>query len=292
MAPIKTETRLDYQTRLQVALRWLEEHQAEEITPAQLAQVAGFSPYHFHRVFRGMLGESVMQRVRRLRLESAAQRLRRSDDSVIDIALAAGFESHEGFTRAFKEHFGAPPQQWRKQPSERLQALAHEPLLPREVDLRKVPAMHFLCMSHQGSFDDIAVVWQQFVSTVLARGLFSGREQLVGRYPDDPEITPPGKVRFDVGMLLNNALTVPAEPPLRQETLPAGEWAVALHRGSYTALSDTYLRLVGGWFPQAGHALDDRPCLEFYLNSPSNTAEADLLTEVWAPVKSARDFDE
>jgi AraC family transcriptional regulator len=70
------------------------------------------------------------------------------------------------------------------------------------------------------------------------------------------------------------------------ETLAAGRWAVAVHQGSYNTLSNTYLRLVGGWIPQHHHGLDDRPCLEFYLNSPATAAESDLRTEVWAPLAS------
>ncbi|MEL6185057.1 MAG: helix-turn-helix transcriptional regulator, partial [Myxococcota bacterium] len=78
----------------------------DTLEPAQLADHAGFSRHHFHRVFRGMTGESVMGLVRRLRMERAAQRLRFGDAPVTDVALASGYGSHEAFTRAFRDRFG------------------------------------------------------------------------------------------------------------------------------------------------------------------------------------------
>ncbi len=155
-----------------------------------------------------------------------------------------------------------------------------------EAEVRRSDPRRFVCLFHQGSFDDVPNVWGRFLTSASRQGVFSGREQLVGRYPDDPDITPPGKIRFDVGLLPRMEPPARLEEGLRDEVLPGGLWAVTVHRGSYATLSDTYLRLVGGWFPHTGRALADRPCLELYLNSPRDTREEDLLTEVWAPIEA------
>jgi len=275
---MKASTRLDYAARIQDAVDWLERHQSEDVTPAQLARVACFSPYHFHRIFRGVRGESVMQCLRRLRLERAALRLRRTDDDVTEVALDAGFGSHEGFTRAFKDHFGEPPSSWRKHPPARLSART-APLAVPEVELRTTQRQRFLCTRHQGSFADVPIAWAELVA--LAGGLLAGAT-MIGRYPDDPDVTPDGKLRFDVGFVGVDPPAMPAG--LRDDEIPAGRWAIAIHAGSYATLSETYLQLVGGWFVQIGHQLADLPCIERYLNTPANTAEADLRTEVWAPI--------
>src|SRR5262245_5445303 len=78
-----------------------------------LATRAGWSPFHLHRAFRRMVGETPKQYTLRLRLEGAAARLLASDDSIVDVALAAGFASHEVFTRAFRRHFGKTPAAYR-----------------------------------------------------------------------------------------------------------------------------------------------------------------------------------
>ncbi len=280
---MRVATQLDYELRIRRAQLWLEEHAHEEVEPAQLARVAHFSPFHFHRVFRGMTGETVMQCVRRLRMETAARRLRHSDQSVTDIAFAAGFKSHEGFTRAFRRHFGEAPSAWRRSQSVRMKALVERaPLTWPEVRVRSRPTIDMVAMAHEGSFDEVGDVWARVLGAAGAAGLYTGREQLIGRYPDDPEVTPAGRIRYEVGLQIGPPRTLPEG--FHHRVIPASRWAVALHEGSYATLCETYLRLVGGWFPQSGYALGDDACIEIYLNSPHDTAESELQTEVWAPV--------
>jgi AraC family transcriptional regulator len=78
-----------------------------------LADVAHFSPWHFHRVFQAAMGETLADCVRRLRLESAAQRLIFTQQTALQIALDTGFASAEVFSRAFRAHFGTTPTAWR-----------------------------------------------------------------------------------------------------------------------------------------------------------------------------------
>jgi AraC family transcriptional regulator len=280
---VKESTRVDYQERMQVALRWLADNQRQEVSPAAVAKAVALSPYHFHRVFRGTTGESVMQCVRRLRLEAAARRLRHSDITILDAALDAAYASHEAFTRAFKEHFGEPPELWRKHQREQLRQKANSLPTDIEVELRNSPEIAFIYAAHRSSYAEVAMAWQEFITAAISAGIYDGTQQLVGRYPDDPEITPPGKVRFDVGFI---ATMPPMSLPsgFHFDLLPSGRWAIAVHAGSYATLHETYLKLVGGFIAQNGYALDDRPCLEFYRNTPATTAEPDLRTEVWAPL--------
>ncbi|MEQ1570186.1 MAG: AraC family transcriptional regulator [Myxococcota bacterium] len=276
-------TRCDYEARIDQVLTYVERHLDEELSPARLARVAHFSGYHFHRVFRGVTGESVMECVRRLRLERAARRLRATDDSVTEVAFQAGFSSHEAFTRAFAARFGEPPQVFRGHDGARIETLrASGRMAVPEVQLRTTRARRFVHLRGTGTFADVGPAWVALVTLARDAGLYSGSETLVGRYPDDPEITPPGRVRFDVGLVCDHARPAPA--PLRDGVLPAGRWAVALHEGSYATLSETYLRLVGGWFVTTGRALADGPCLETYLHPPETTDERLLRTEVWAPL--------
>ena len=91
-----------------------------------LASRAGWSPFHLHRAFTRMVGETPKQYTLRLRLEGAAARLLASDDSIVDVALAAGFNSHEVFTRAFRRHFGRTPAEYARPRSPvRRQKCAH-----------------------------------------------------------------------------------------------------------------------------------------------------------------------
>jgi AraC family transcriptional regulator len=91
-------------------LAYIEAHCFEPVSVAELAAVAGFSPYHFSRLFTARFGESVMAYVRACRLHAAGVRLTGdAPPALVELALDCGFESQEAFTRAFRRHYGAPP---------------------------------------------------------------------------------------------------------------------------------------------------------------------------------------
>ncbi len=92
---MKTTTAADYHERILRTLAYIQAHLDDAPDLDELARVACFSPYHFHRVFRGLVGEPVQEHVRRLRLERAAQRLKLQNEAVTSVALDAGYESRE-----------------------------------------------------------------------------------------------------------------------------------------------------------------------------------------------------
>src|SRR5262252_10971797 len=120
---MRTGTVEDYQRRILGVLVHIQNHLDSPLPLDELAEVAHFSPFHFHRVFRGMVGESVKEHVRRLRLERAAHRLRFTGQPVTEIAFDAGYETHESFTRAFGVMFGEAPTEFRNNH----RAVAHGP---------------------------------------------------------------------------------------------------------------------------------------------------------------------
>src|ERR1051326_2350905 len=106
----------DYKQRLLRVLVHIQQHLDDSLGLGELAAIACFSPHHFHRVFKGMVGETVMGHVRRLRLERAAGELKLGHRSVTDIAFQAGYETHEAFSRAFKAKYGIAPILFRARP--------------------------------------------------------------------------------------------------------------------------------------------------------------------------------
>ncbi len=109
-----TETRSDQSEAMQEVMRYIHEHLYEPLDRETLAAVAGFSVPHFHRVFSAHAGESAISYVRRLRLERAGRKLRMGAVDITDVALAAGYDSHAAFSRAFKQQYGIPPSEFRQ----------------------------------------------------------------------------------------------------------------------------------------------------------------------------------
>ena len=103
-----------YSDSIEDVMRYIREHISEPLDRETLADIAGFSVPHFHRVFTAHVGESAISYVRRLRLERAARKLRMGAVDITEVALAAGYDSHAAFGKAFKQHFGLSPSEFRQ----------------------------------------------------------------------------------------------------------------------------------------------------------------------------------
>ena len=95
-------------------MQYIREHINEPLNREMLAAVAGFSVPHFHRVFTAHVGESAASYVRRLRLERAGRKLRMGAVNITEVALAAGYDTHAAFSKAFKQQFNLSPREFRQ----------------------------------------------------------------------------------------------------------------------------------------------------------------------------------
>jgi AraC family transcriptional regulator len=99
---------------VQDVMRYIREHIGEPLDRETLADVAGFSVPHFHRVFTAHVGESAISYIRRVRLERAGRKLRMGAVDITEVALAAGYDSHSSFSKAFKQQYGLSPSEFRQ----------------------------------------------------------------------------------------------------------------------------------------------------------------------------------
>jgi AraC family transcriptional regulator len=104
----------DHSVCIEEVMRYIRAHIGEPLDREQLADVAGFSVPHFHRIFTAHVGESAISYVRRLRLKRAAQKLRMGAVDITGVALAAGYDTHAAFSKAFKQQFGLSPSEFRQ----------------------------------------------------------------------------------------------------------------------------------------------------------------------------------
>ena len=103
-----------YYERINDVKLYIREHIDEPLNREVLAAVAGFSVPHFHRVFTACAGENIASYVRRLRMERAGRKLRMGAVDITEVALAAGYDTHAAFSKAFKQHFGLTPSEFRQ----------------------------------------------------------------------------------------------------------------------------------------------------------------------------------
>ena len=249
-------------------------HLDEEIRPEALAELAGFSRHHFHRVFRGVTDESVMGYVRRLRLERAAQRLKYGQASVTEVAFNAGYGSHEAFTRAFASNFGQSPSRYR---DARARAIDDVPFV-----VRREPPRQVIALRHVGAYEDYAGTWDQLTQWAKRSALTPRSTPDVGLCYDDPDVTEDCNIRFDI--CVTAAAPEPGlgtlPPGMVRRTVPGGRYAVATHRGNYETINDTYVALIGKWLPRRDVELHNEPVVERYLAGLGVAPPDEFVTEI------------
>jgi AraC family transcriptional regulator len=246
-----------------------------------------------------MVGESLMEHVRRLRLERAALRLRHTDEPVTGIAFDAGYETHESFSRAFRGAFGASPSGYRKirrdSPSAApsgirfVSAAAPEDLEfhePEESEMRiavrRLDPMRVAFIRHIGPYDEVEETWHRLMPRLGAAGWLGPDTKVIGLSHDDPEVTPPEKLRYDACVTVGPGFEPEGEIGVQE--IPGGDYAFVTHHGPYERLGETYGALYGGWLPRSGREPRAEPCIEVYLNHPEETDPEDLLTDIYVPL--------
>lgn len=293
MRPQKTATLLDYGRRIDRVVAHIAANLDEPLDLDRLAAIACFSPYHFHRIYRGMTGETAADTLRRLRLHRASGELVRGSAEVAGIARRAGYGSVEAFSRAFAQDYGLPPAAYRRkgQQSGQHRDVAGSPVATRpaiqetimhDVTIGELPALSLIGIDHTGPYMEIGGAFDRLFVWASSRNLFGPETRCLGVYFDDPDAVAPEKLRSFAGMTCVNPVTL--EGPVRALELPAGRYAQLIHKGPYAELDRSYRWLYGEWLPQSGHTPADSPCFEDYLNDPRGTPPEELLTRICVPL--------
>ncbi|MDT8999383.1 GyrI-like domain-containing protein [Paucibacter sp. APW11] len=283
-----------YTLRMNRVLDHIDRHLDAPLDLAALAEIAHYSPFHFHRIFTAWLGESAAEYVTRRRLEIGALALAsQPGHTVTQVSQQVGFGSPEAFARAFKRHFGQTPSAWQKGTPERWAALLQQRRLQdrkldqdegkldqaarpagrhdagsfnkeletmMSVSIQTLPAVRVAYFRRMGAYGpQIGQFWAETVRPwIAAQGLQESFCYGVGW--DDPKLTAPAKCRYDACVALPDGYTPPSQVNLQE--LPGGRYAVAAFQGSGAEVAAAWQWLITDWFPRSGQQLDMRPFFE------------------------------
>ena len=264
---------------------YLRNHLNEPLNLEQTARLAHCSPFHFHRVFKAMTGETLKAFSVRIRMEHAATLIKNTDYPVAEISQRVGFDFPESFSRTFQRHFGESPSQFRsrqrpvfqKQVTDVIRSRVSDHLIP--VTFRTLKPTTLICVTHQGEYEEVGGAWNKLFQSVRLNRM----PQTIGVTYSDPAITEAVKIRYDACFRSEDVQSF--EPPAFERHLSGGKYAVARHQGPYQKLNETYELLYGLWLPNSFKRLRDEPALEHYLNDPKTTRPEELLTEILLPIE-------
>lgn len=304
MGDLANLAKVDYVDRVNRAIDHVLQHLHQPLRLDDVAQAAHFSPHHFHRVFRALVGETVHDFVKRLRLERALQLMaNRPRLPLTEVALACGFSSSSDFSRSFRQRYGVAPRafdlaQWRRTRRDELQDTVvagqrHrlDRLPPGEnpdgfvVRLRRLPARRVAYLRvhqpYQGS--GVLQAVQRLQDWARPRGLAQG--QWLGYQWDDPDLVPLAQCRYDVG------LEVPAATPIDRAVSAFDFPPMTVAELNIAGPVDLEMRaldwLFGTWLPHSGLAPDLQPCFEAWNGAPFAHGVAHFELRLQLPVVDA-----
>ncbi len=274
-----------YAARVNRAIDHIVNHLDEPLRLEDVAEVAYFSPFHFHRVFRTLVGETLNQFVKRLRLERALFLMSHAPKrSLTEIALACGFSSSSDFTRCFKQRYGVPPsvfdlQTWRDNKRGDLEGRVNESerhhlssrLEPGEnpdgfkVTLRDLPERRVAYVRVLNPFGSHGVLeaYERLLAWAEARGAADG--QWLGYMWEDPEIVALEDCRYDVAVVVDDVVP---HGEVGSLVFPAMRVAEVEVRGTIDLEQRAIDWLFRTWLPQSGYVPDEQPCFEAWFGRP------------------------
>jgi AraC family transcriptional regulator len=296
------DTSLDYVQRVNRAIDFILQNLEQPLKLEVVARAACFSPFHFHRVFSSLLGETLSQFVKRLRLERALSILSHDPQrSLTDVALACGFGSSSDFSRSFRQRYGVPPsafdiEVFRTQRREDWQAAITDPKerhllegLPPgknpdgfEVELRSLPArsvayIRVLDPYRPGLVSQAAA---RLVSWAETRGLTGG--QWLGYMWDDPTIVAHKDCRYDVGLEVDD---LRPEGEVGRFEFPPMLVAQLEIRGTIDLEMRALDWMYKTWLPSSGFVPTDQPGFEAWIGLPLEHGEEHFELHLQLPVE-------
>ncbi|CAM3994904.1 AraC family transcriptional regulator [Bordetella tumulicola] len=276
---MKSKTRIHYANRLEPVLQWLASHPDAAPELYHLADLACLSPYHFHRVYRALMGETVNATMLRLRMHQASVDLAGAR-SMQQVAQRAGYTSQAAFNRAFGAVFGMPPGRYRHARS--------RPFNPQELGMYPTTIESFagaslVTLAHSGDYQQIGMTFDRLFLLASSRELIGPATRSFGVYYDDPDQVPVDQLRARAGVTLPDERDVDTAV-FEPFSLPATPCAVLEYIGPYSEIEAAYHWLFSEWLPASGYETRDFPMWEEYVNDPKVTPAAELKTRIYLPL--------
>lgn len=274
-----SQLRTDYRDRIDRVLIHIRDHLDGDLNLDELSDVACLSRFHWHRIYREMIGETVWQTVHRLRLGRAARELVETATPITDIATRAGYTSGRAFSRAFGESYGLSPLHYRANGgcSNMADTTDNMEGSMYEVRLETRNSARIAGFIHRGSYRDINATFGRLTAELTTNGPVP-HHAMAAVYFDDPDVVAEDQLISLAGVVLDDGVAVPNG--MEHRDLPGGRYAVLVHRGPYSELHKAYSFLFGTWLKDCGETLRPVPAVEIYLNTPVSALPKDLVTEI------------
>jgi len=283
-------------TPIEQVTYYIEQHLDDDLNIVQLARVAGYSHFHFCRIFKLHTGESVKSYMIRLKLERAATEMTYDDKSIITIAQDAGYQTPTGFLKAFKARFGTTPSSYKSSSKQLLQHYKEWVMKRPEIVTRQEVSVVF--MRERGNYmSSSEIAWRRLsekmntLNELFAKNppsiemhLGKGKAEALGICHDDPNVTNEENIRYDAALAWGEAeVKELAKYGFDTKTVAGGMYAMVMYKGDEAVAEQAWYGLYA-WIEQSSYSFRDVPAFEKYLNGFEETDPLKIDTEVYVPI--------
>jgi AraC family transcriptional regulator len=301
----KTQASHEYAQRIDRVIDHLRENLHRQVKLEELAKVACFSEFHFHRIFGAVSGETLNNFTNRLRLEKAARLLRYSDKSLTDIALDCGFSSSATFSRAFRSGYDTSPSQFRKSGEIKNSKICKELFDDRDYDLPMsaeekraafpvtlidVPEREVAYIRVTNAFEEgrVLAALKTLIEWAKSQDIFS-QGILFGMTVDDPHVTPMHLYRYEV--CLASCLPFKSREGISKLKMPAMRYAVTKVSGDLHKVATAWDYLYRNWLIHSAYEPEHAPALEVFLEKENALDWSHFELELCLPVRKSAEMN-
>ena len=288
----------NYQARMQRVLDHIDQHLDDDLGLEALSGVATFSKYHFHRQFTSTFGVSVHRYVQLARMKRASYRLAYMDaQSVTGVAMDAGYDAPDAFTRAFRQRFGQSPSSFRKCPDWEPWLAAFGPLdnarsklmqktfTTDDVKIRDVPPTPVAIMEHRGDPATLGATIQRFIARRMAAGLHAKTSPTFNVWRSERRPASPADYSVDLCVGTDQPIQ-PNDEQMKAGVIPGGRCAVLRYPGNTNNLEPAALYLYREWLPASGEEVRDFPVYcQRHLSLLAEGPLHEVVVELFLPLK-------
>ncbi len=303
----ENEIEKDYIRSINLALNFIDEHLDSDLSLETISNAALYSPYHFHRIFKAVIGETLNTYITRRRIEKTASILmHKKEVRITDLSLQYGFNSNSSFTRTFKNYYGISPSEFRKQNPGKFSKICQVESkngqenmifetylcnitnhlnwikMNANIEIKNLPKHHFASITHVG-IDGIENAFNRLITWAIPKGFMKNPETKMARiFHDSFKITAPNKVRMSICMLTNE--TFKAEGEIHKTATKKGKHIVGRYEITPLDFEKSWSSLFI-WMNENGYKKAEENPFEIYHNDFREHPENKFVVDLCIPIE-------
>lgn len=306
MTATDKQLQADYKNRINRVFEFIDQNLESDLSLQKISEIACFSPYHFHRVFKFITGETLNGYVTRSRIEKSASDLLHKNCTATEIAHTYGFSDNSSYSRTFKKYFGLSPTEFKKQNPNRhskirqleskngqeypnyekyiciIDNLKKWTTMKAIIEVKETPEMNLAGVTHIG-VNGIENAFEKLTKWAIPKGLLQNPDARMGRvFFDSFKITAPEKVRMLIFLIINKPFET--ENEIHKLTINSGRCIVGRFEITPMEFEKSWTSLFL-WMNENGYKKSDQHPFEIYHNDYRKHPEQKFIVDLYIPIE-------